>query len=117
MAQALTGFTKYTQQMPTQTRQRRFVLGPVVVLVVLAFFVLVAIGIVQSEVGPGGVLLGALLALLPVGPVVAAFLWIYRWEPEQPHLLLSGFVSLVLSRRMGLINGKPRETSTNDIAR
>ena len=33
MAQALTGFTKYTQQMPTQTRQRRFVLGPVVVLV------------------------------------------------------------------------------------
>ena len=92
MAQALTGFTKYTQQMPTQTRQRRFVLGPVVVLVVLAFFVLVAIGIVQSEVGLGGVFLGALLALLPVGPVVAAFLWIDRWEPEPPHLLLAGFV-------------------------
>ncbi|MGI5126305.1 PrsW family intramembrane metalloprotease [Pseudonocardia sp. CA-107938] len=92
MAQVMTGFTRYTQQMPTQTRQRRFVLGPVVVLVVLAFFVLVAIGIVQAEVGPGGVLLGALLALLPVGPVVAAFLWIDRWEPEPPHLLLSGFV-------------------------
>lgn len=92
MTQVATGFTRYTQQMPTQKRQRRFVLGPVVGLVVLAFFVLVAVGIVQSEVGPAGVLLGALLALLPVGPVVAAFLWIDRWEPEPPHLLLSGFV-------------------------
>ncbi|SHK69981.1 Membrane proteinase PrsW, cleaves anti-sigma factor RsiW, M82 family [Pseudonocardia thermophila] len=92
MSQVMTGITRLTQQMPTQTRQRRFVLGPVVVLVVLAFFVLIAIGIVQSEVGAGGVLLGALLALLPVGPVVAAFLWIDRWEPEPPHLLLAAFV-------------------------
>ena len=42
--------------------------------------------------GLGGVVVGALCALLPVGPVVAAFLWIDRWEPEPPRLLLIAFL-------------------------
>ena len=32
-------------------------------------------------------------------------------------LLISGYVSLRLSRRMGLINGQPNESTTNEIAR
>lgn len=88
MSGALTGFT---QQLPTGKRQRRFVLGPIVVLVVLAVFVLVVVGILADNLGGAAVVAGALLALLPVGPVVAVFLWIDRWEPEPPHLLLAAF--------------------------
>ncbi|QJY45765.1 PrsW family intramembrane metalloprotease [Pseudonocardia broussonetiae] len=78
--------------LPTSDRQRRFVLGPVLGLLALAICGLVVIGLVAGSVGPGGVVVGALCALLPVGPVVAAFLWIDRWEPEPPRLLLLAFL-------------------------
>jgi RsiW-degrading membrane proteinase PrsW (M82 family) len=77
---------------PTPERQRRAVLAPVLGLVVLGICGLVVLGIVASSVGTGGVLVGALGALLPVGPVVAAFLWVDRWEPEPPRLLLLAFL-------------------------
>lgn len=79
-------------QLPTSGRQRRFVLGPVIGLVALAICGLLVIGLVAGSVGPGGVVVGALCALLPVGPVVATFLWIDRWEPEPPRLLLFAFL-------------------------
>ena len=41
---------------------------------------------------PGSVLLAAGLAALPVGPVVACFLWLDRYEPEPPKLLVSGLL-------------------------
>jgi RsiW-degrading membrane proteinase PrsW (M82 family) len=78
--------------MPTFGRQRRGVLGPVLGLVALAICGLIVIGMFGSTVGPGGVLVGALCALLPVGPVVATFLWVDRWEPEPPRLLLTAFL-------------------------
>ena len=37
-------------------------------------------------------LVGALGALVPVGPVVWAFLWVDRWEPEPPRTLLFAFL-------------------------
>ncbi|MET0235149.1 MAG: PrsW family intramembrane metalloprotease [Kibdelosporangium sp.] len=42
------------------------------------------VGVVAELVGMGG-------ALLPVGLVVAVFLWIDRWEPEPARLLWLGF--------------------------
>ncbi|MBN9100565.1 MAG: PrsW family intramembrane metalloprotease [Pseudonocardia sp.] len=78
--------------LPTQKRQRRGVLLPVIGLVLLGMCALVAIGLLGSSIGFGGVLVGALCALLPVGPVVATFLWIDRWEPEPPRLLLLAFL-------------------------
>ena len=78
--------------LPTQQRQRRGVLGPVLGLVFLGMCGLVVLGLVGSSVGVGGVVVGALCALLPVGPVVATFLWIDRWEPEPPGLLLVAFL-------------------------
>ncbi len=78
--------------MPTQRRQRRGVLAPVVGLVALGICGLVVLGLVGSTVGAGGVVVGALCALLPVGLVVATFLWIDRWEPEPPRLLLVAFL-------------------------
>jgi RsiW-degrading membrane proteinase PrsW (M82 family) len=81
-----------TVMLPTQQRQRRGVLGPVLGLVFLGMCGLVVLGLVGSSVGVGGVVVGALCALLPVGPVVATFLWIDRWEPEPPGLLLVAFL-------------------------
>jgi RsiW-degrading membrane proteinase PrsW (M82 family) len=77
--------------LPTVQRQRRGVLGPVIGLVVIGVCGLVVLGLVGTSVGVGGVLIGAVCALLPVGPVVATFLWIDRWEPEPPRLLLLAF--------------------------
>ena len=77
---------------PTPGRQRRQVLGPVVGLVALGICGLIVIGLLSGSVGTAGVVVGALCALLPVGPVVATFLWIDRWEPEPPRLLLFAFL-------------------------
>ncbi|OZM82973.1 PrsW family intramembrane metalloprotease [Pseudonocardia sp. MH-G8] len=78
--------------MPTPRRQRRAVLAPVLGLIALGFCGLVVLGLVGNSVGATGVVVGALCALLPVGPVVATFLWIDRWEPEPPRTLLFAFL-------------------------
>src|SRR4051795_10292323 len=78
--------------LPTVQRQRRGVLAPVIGLVVIGVCGLVVLGLVGNSLGIGGVSVGALCALLPVGPVVATFLWIDRWEPEPPRLLLVAFL-------------------------
>jgi protease PrsW len=67
------------------------VLLPVLVAVGMGICGLAVFGFVIVEVGPVGVLVGALAALLPVGLVVGAFLWVDRWEPEPPRLLLAAF--------------------------
>ena len=77
---------------PTSGRQRRGVLAPVLGLIALGICGLVVLGLVASSVGVGGVVVGALCALVPVALVVASFLWIDRWEPEPPRLLLLAFL-------------------------
>ena len=77
--------------MPTPGRQRRGVLAPVIGLVALGVCGLVVLGLLGNSVGAAGVVVGALCALVPVGPVVATFLWIDRWEPEPPRTLLVAF--------------------------
>jgi RsiW-degrading membrane proteinase PrsW (M82 family) len=78
--------------MPTPRRQRRGVLTPVLGLIALGICGLVVLGVLGNSVGVAGVIVGALCALLPVGPVVATFLWIDRWEPEPPRMLLAAFL-------------------------
>src|SRR3954464_1519512 len=78
--------------LPTVQRQRRGVLAPVIGLVVIGVCGRGVLGRVGNSLGIGGVLVGALCALLPVGPVVATFLWIDRWEPEPPRMLLVAFL-------------------------
>lgn len=73
-------------------QQRRTLVWPVVGLIVLGICGLVTIGLASSEIGVVGVCVGVVLALLPVAPVVAAFLWIDRFEPEPPRLLLGAFL-------------------------
>ena len=78
--------------LPTPGRQRRAVLGTVAGLVVFGVCGLVVLGLVSGSIGVGAVLVGALCALVPVGPVVWAFLWVDRWEPEPPRTLLFAFL-------------------------
>ncbi|MGI9002493.1 MAG: PrsW family intramembrane metalloprotease [Pseudonocardia sp.] len=94
MAQASGGWGADGQavRLPTPGRRRRGVLAPVLGLVALGICGLVVLGLVGSSVGVSGVVVGALCALLPVGPVVATFLWVDRWEPEPPRLLLFAFL-------------------------
>jgi RsiW-degrading membrane proteinase PrsW (M82 family) len=73
-------------------RQRRGVLATVLALVLFGICGLLVLGMLVFSVGPAGVIVGTLGALLPVGPVVAAFLWLDRWEPEPPRLLLVAFL-------------------------
>jgi len=76
---------------PTQARRRTLVLGPVIGLVLLGLCGLLVLATVHAEVGTAGIVVGTTCALLPVGPVVATFLWVDRWEPEPPRLLLLAF--------------------------
>jgi len=65
---------------------------PLVGLSVLGLCGLVTLGLASTEIGVVGVVVGVVLALLPVAPVVATFLWIDRFEPEPPRLLLAAFL-------------------------
>lgn len=76
---------------PTGQQQRRGVLLPVLGVVGIGICGLAVFWFVTVEVGAVGVLVGALAALLPVVLVVGAFLWVDRWEPEPPRLLLAAF--------------------------
>ena len=78
--------------LPTSGRQRRAVLGTVAGLVFFGVCGLVVLGLVSGSIGVGAVLVGAVCALVPVGPVVWAFLWVDRWEPEPPRTLLFAFL-------------------------
>ena len=58
----------------------------------LAAGFLIALGFISNTVGGGAVLVGAMAAVLPALPVLAVFLWVDRWEPEPPRLLLAAFL-------------------------
>lgn len=72
--------------------QRRRVLGPIIGLLALGICGLLMVGVLLGNLGGGAVLVGAICALVPVGPVVWAFLWMDRWEPEPPRMLLFAFM-------------------------
>ncbi|PUA80972.1 PrsW family intramembrane metalloprotease [Nocardioides currus] len=56
-------------------------LGAVVMAVVIAF-----------SGAPGSLVVAALLAALPVGPLVGCFMWLDRYEPEPRSLLVGGLL-------------------------
>ncbi|MFD0492281.1 hypothetical protein ACFQ0O_40365 [Saccharopolyspora spinosporotrichia] len=75
-----------------QTRKHHVVGWPIAGLIVLGICGLVMVGVTTSRVGSLPALVGAVAALLPVGVVFAAIVWIDRWEPEPPLLLLGAFL-------------------------
>jgi protease PrsW len=73
------------------TPRRLTVLLPVAGLLVLAGCGLTLLALSTAKVGLTAEIVGVVGALLPVGPVVAAFLWVDRWEPEPARLLWVAF--------------------------
>ena len=73
------------------TPRRLTVLLPVAGLVVLAGCGLTLLAMSTARYGLVAEFVGVAGALLPVGPVVAAFLWVDRWEPEPARLLWLAF--------------------------
>lgn len=75
-----------------RSEQRRWtVLLPVVGLIALACSGLVLFALGTSTTGLLPILVGVLAALVPVGPVIMAYLWVDRWEPEPAKILLLAF--------------------------
>ncbi len=60
-------------------------------LIVVAVCGLTLLALATVRVGPLGVVIGVAAALVPVAIVVAAVLWIDRWEPEPAKLLMIAF--------------------------
>lgn len=48
--------------------------------------------ILLTAVNPGGTAVGFVLSSLAITMVVGAYLWLDRWEPEPPRLLLFAFI-------------------------
>lgn len=65
---------------------------PVAGLIVLGLCGLVMTGLTTSRVGVLPALVGSLAGVLLVGVVFAVIVWIDRWEPEPPWLLLGAFL-------------------------
>ncbi|KAB2809213.1 PrsW family intramembrane metalloprotease [Pimelobacter simplex] len=70
--------------------RRNSVAFTVVVAVAVALGALLTLLVLALAGAPTIVLLATALAALPVGPVVAAYLWLDRYEPEPRVLLASG---------------------------
>ncbi|AOS61180.1 PrsW family intramembrane metalloprotease [Actinoalloteichus hymeniacidonis] len=73
------------------SRWQRFLL-PVLGVVILGLCGLTLLGLTHARVGAVALVVGAAAALLPLGPVIATFLWVDRWEPEPPRLLFAAFL-------------------------
>jgi RsiW-degrading membrane proteinase PrsW (M82 family) len=103
--------------------------GSVLFTVLLALAMLVGAGIMAlvllASSAPAGLVIGVLLAALPVGPVIAAFLWLDRYEPEPLRLLGAAFgwgavvataAALVLQALDQFILGTPETWSAAIVA-
>src|SRR6478736_3158495 len=64
----------------------------VVVTVLVGVGALVIFAIVALSGAPASIALATLLAAVPVGPIVACYLWLDRYEPEPRMLLASGLL-------------------------
>lgn len=75
----------------TTAPRRITVLLPVLGLIVVAVCGLTLLALATVRVGLLAVVIGVAAALVPVAIVVAAVLWIDRWEPEPGRLLMIAF--------------------------
>lgn len=72
----------------TRRHHKNVVFTVLVAVTMLAGAVVVAL-VLASAGAPRALVVGAVLAALPVGPLVAVFLWLDRYEPEPRSLILT----------------------------
>lgn len=70
-------------------------MGSVLFSVFVSLAMLVGAGVMSVVLllsnAPDALAIGVVLAAIPVGPLIATFLWLDRYEPEPPRLLLLAF--------------------------
>lgn len=91
-------------------RRSESVTFTVVVTVLVALGALVMLAILALSGAPTVTLVAALLAAVPVGPLLACYLWLDRYEPEPKRLLVYGllwgaFVATAAAIVLGGIGG------------
>jgi RsiW-degrading membrane proteinase PrsW (M82 family) len=75
-----------------RTTPRDSVTFTVVVTILVCLGALPVLLVVALSGGPDSLVLATALAALPVGPVVACYLWLDRYEPEPRRLLAAGLL-------------------------
>jgi RsiW-degrading membrane proteinase PrsW (M82 family) len=101
-----------------RSEQRRWtVLLPVVGLIALACSGLVLFALGTSTTGLLPILVGVLAALVPVGPVIMAYLWVDRWEPEPAKILLLAFAWGALGATICSLAFNSRAQALGDLIR
>ena len=105
--------------------RRRDSVAFTVVVGVLVLLGGVAMAIVVGLSGaPGSLALAALLAAVPVGPLVGCFMWLDRYEPEPRSLLAAGLLwgafvataAALVFQGVGLVSGASEEDSLAVVA-
>ena len=85
--------TRAPDRLPPMPGPRRDSLAfTVVVTVLVCLGAALMLLIIALSGGPGSLLLATVLAALPVGPLVACYLWLDRYEPEPKRLLALGLL-------------------------
>ena len=112
--------------MPKQGPRRRDTIAFTVVVTVLVVLGAVGMLLVLALSGaPGTMVLATVLATVPVGPLVACYLWLDRYEPEPRRLLAAGLlwggfvataVAIVLQGIGGIFVGVSDEASLAVVA-
>ena len=103
--------------------------GSAVFTVVVSVLMLLGAGVMCLVLvlanAPGALAVGVVLAALPVGPVIASFLWLDRYEPEPVRLLVLAFfwgavvataAALVLQSLDQIVLGTPDDWSAAIVA-
>jgi RsiW-degrading membrane proteinase PrsW (M82 family) len=75
-----------------RTTSRDSVAFTVVVTILVCLGALPVLLVVALSGGPDSLVLATALAALPVGPVVACYMWLDRYEPEPKKLLAAGLL-------------------------
>lgn len=73
-----------------RARRRSGVLFTVLVTVAMVIGAVIVSALLLASHAPTAIAVGALLAAVPVGPVLGAYVWLDRYEPEPRGLLLMG---------------------------
>ena len=106
-------------------RHRNSVAFTVVVTVLVLLGALPVAVVIALSSAPSTMVLATVLAALPVGPLVGAFLWLDRYEPEPRRLLAAGLLwgavvatvgAVVLGGIGGLVVGVTEEAALAVVA-
>lgn len=107
-----------------QRGRRDSVAFTVVVAILVLFGGAVMAAVAALSGAPGTLALAALVAAVPVGPLVGCFMWLDRYEPEPRNLLVAGLLwgafaatgAALVFQGLGLVGGASERDSLAVVA-